>query len=918
LHTHWDREWYLPFNHYRAFLLERFRQTFAALESGEVGVNFYFDGQAIVFDDLIEIDASFAPRIKNLMKKDLLSAGPWYVLPDQSLVGGESLIRNLKVGIEIVKRFGEPTLTGYNPDTFCHVQDLPRILKGCGIDTAMVLRGVPEIGDNNSFWWESPDGSTVLTYWFKKGLTHTTFHYTDDVKVMAEDLSSWWPSPDGSDKLMLFSAGKDHTQAPGQFKRKIEELNKILPEGRKALAISIDEFLVDLKNWAKERKLPELSGDLRDNTNTAVSEWFPAYVLDGVSSTRLYLKRANALTEHRLIRIDEPLFAMLQVMGVMSYPKHELDYLWRLLLQNHPHDSICGCSVDPVHQEMMTRTQQINSFLDGLDDIALNHLDKWDGKLKALQTLTLPTTGRSQANDPASGNDRLLIFNTSCYAAAAPIKMTWYLEADRQEQELAENKLDENVQIDSIELEPHYLFYTGDNIYYKPIKRVKGWVYPHEVPALGYSEQQWDPANGCIVSDSRLVRNSAENRTSSKISDENSSGDWQISNGLIQAKLDIEGNLVVISQQNSDTPSQVVLGHHVYDVGDGGDSYNFDPLSGDTPLKAKFTGIKPGMTGPLVSSFILSYSLDIPEGLDSQNNAPELYDKRQRSKKLIKHTINTEVSIRKDVPILFFKTTWENHSKEHRLEVRFKTEQPVTESIAECHFSTAKHLPVVSKMKLPVEVGKEAPPSGYFCQRFFIAAEQIFFNCGMPEYRMENDHVAMTLLRAVSYLSRGRLRTRGGGAGPWEPTPEANCLGENCCEYGFAFLEKTNDTEANDQQITRAYQLTDLFEGRLIPFYSGKFKEYTTQSLIEISNPALYVTALYVEQDSIMLRILNTSSGQQQANVSVVFPVSKVSKVNLLGEDPQGDLSAKKETSGKTTFELTLQKSELVTLKLHS
>jgi mannosylglycerate hydrolase len=168
------------------------------------------------------------------------------------------------------------------------------------------------------------------------------------------------------------------------------------------------------------------------------------------------------------------------------------------------------------------------------------------------------------------------------------------------------------------------------------------------------------------------------------------------------------------------------------------------------------------------------------------------------------------------------------------------------------------------------------------------------------------------LLRATSYLSRGQLRTRGGGAGPWTPTLEANCLGKNCCEYGWA--DHTPGTA--EQQIIRAYELTDLFEGRLIPFCSGKFSKEQSYALIEISNPALYVTACYIEQNSVMLRILNTVLSPQQAKVSIAFPISKVSKVNLLGENAQVTLSVKKESSGKSVFELSLEQNELITLKL--
>ena len=35
---------------------------------------------------------------------------------------------------------------------------------------------------------------------------------------------------------------------------------------------------------------------------------------------------------------------------------------WKLLLENQPHDSICGCSVDQVHEEMRARFDQVEQI----------------------------------------------------------------------------------------------------------------------------------------------------------------------------------------------------------------------------------------------------------------------------------------------------------------------------------------------------------------------------------------------------------------------------------------------------------------------------------------------------------------------------------------------------------------------------
>ncbi len=81
-------------------------------------------------------------------------------------------------------------------------------------------------------------------------------------------------------------------------------------------------------------------------------------MLQGVLSTRLYLKRENRVAEHRLTNIAEPFYALLHAFKGMPYPLSEMLYVWKLQLKNQPHDSICGCSVDEVHREMMQRWQK--------------------------------------------------------------------------------------------------------------------------------------------------------------------------------------------------------------------------------------------------------------------------------------------------------------------------------------------------------------------------------------------------------------------------------------------------------------------------------------------------------------------------------------------------------------------------------
>ena len=388
-------------------------------------------------------------------------------------------------------------------------------------------------------------------------------------------------------------------------------------------------------------------------------------------------------------------------------------------------------------------------------------------------------------------------------------------------------------------------------------------------------------------------------------------GKWSIDNGLLAAEIDGNGN-VVVTATVSGQKEMVCLGHHFYDVGDGGDSYNFDPLANDAPIKAVLTDIEGGREGPLVSSFKLTYNIEIPEGLEPNSPRPEQIEKR-RTTKTITHTIKTEVSLRKGVPILFFSTVFENQSRDHRLEVRFDSGRKVSESISECHFSVARRPAIEEHPQLPVAVGHEVWPESYFCQRFFIASDQVFFNTGLPEYRTENSNVAITLVRATSYLSRGRLRARGGGAGPWLEVPEANCLGVNHCDYGWAFIGAPgNGRETKDEQISRAYNLADLYEGRLVALPAGKFEAARQQSLIELTNPLLYITSVSMDGGKLYIRILNTAPDAQSSALKVSLPVASPGKVNFLGQEFKA-LPAKSE-SGATTVELGFSANELLTI----
>ena len=79
--THWDREWYRPFQGFRYYLVEMMDRLLDALESGGIP-SFVFDGQTIPLDDYLEIRPENRARVESLVRSGQLKIGPWYVMPD--------------------------------------------------------------------------------------------------------------------------------------------------------------------------------------------------------------------------------------------------------------------------------------------------------------------------------------------------------------------------------------------------------------------------------------------------------------------------------------------------------------------------------------------------------------------------------------------------------------------------------------------------------------------------------------------------------------------------------------------------------------------------------------------------------------------------------------------------------------------
>ena len=161
LSTHWDREWYQTFQDYRYRLVQLLDRVFDGLEDGRLQGPFQTDGQAIILEDYLEVRPQRRPQIERFARESKLVIGPWYVLPDEFLVSGESIIRNIELGRRVARFFGgRPSDAAFACDLFGHTGQMPQIFAGFGIRGGFIWRGLNPVAARHVIW-RGADGTEM-------------------------------------------------------------------------------------------------------------------------------------------------------------------------------------------------------------------------------------------------------------------------------------------------------------------------------------------------------------------------------------------------------------------------------------------------------------------------------------------------------------------------------------------------------------------------------------------------------------------------------------------------------------------------------------------------------------------------------------------------------------------------------------
>ena len=376
-HSHWDREWYLPFEKHRVRLVELFDRLITVMEENPDYTYYHLDGQYVVIDDYLEIRPHMRDRLLALVRAGRIQVGPWYVLQDEYLTSGEANVRNMLYGIKLCREIGaEPVETGYFPDSFGNISQAPQIVRGFGFDNAVFGRGINDVGSDNQIIkqngittseliWRGADGSEVIAVLFANWY-HNAMELPGDPNALRDRLAGIVASTSRfalTDHLLGMN-GCDHQ--PIQM-----DLHKVI-----ALANQVqDEVVVKQSNFKDyvdairpyKDTFPVYEGEMNGQLATG------SFPLISTSSSHVDIKQKNHDIQHLLERVAEPT-ALLAMLNGGEYPSDLLLYAWKKLMQNHPHDSICSCSCDEVYEEMKARFAKAAACGEELRDGALDHL----------------------------------------------------------------------------------------------------------------------------------------------------------------------------------------------------------------------------------------------------------------------------------------------------------------------------------------------------------------------------------------------------------------------------------------------------------------------------------------------------------------------------------------------------------------
>ena len=914
-HTHWDREWYEPFQTFRLRLVDLVDELLARMEA-DSRLRFTLDGQCATVDDYLEVRPDAEPLIRRLVAEGRLAIGPWQILMDEFLVSGETMVRNLELGWTRATELGGAMRVGYLPDMFGHIAQMPQLLRRAGIERAVVWRGVPSVIDRNVFTWASPDGSAVETEYLVGGYGNGAYLFDVPDRLPAKLAAH----VDANESFygrhsILAMYGTDHAVPSPRLADLVDAVN--------ADASDVVVRMETLADYAARTDaaepaegLPRWTGELRSGAR--------ANMLMNVTSARVDVKVACGHAERLLERYAEPLTAL----HGTAWPARPLELAWRRIVDNSAHDSICGCSHDAVVAQVLTRFAEAEQIGRG---VLSRTLDAIAGRVPNGQWVAI--------NPSPTPREDLVEFDVAVPPEWETVelrsggKRVPSQEGGRADPVLADLKLHGSEipelfrrrrhgrelfgrQINSVDIEPDHpdgtplIRVIADDIADPPELDVEELLARVEAAVGARPDDAWRlivrSEERCHVL-ARVVMPALGWAAIEVVEGRSGHAQAPVPNGVVATERGLDNGLVSVEVADDGTFRLAGGGvelegvGRIVDGGELGDSYNYGPPSPDVAVeRPTAVAIEAGLAGPLRGTLAVRRRFDWPVALDPRE--------RVRTTATVPTDVFTTLELRAGEPFVRVDVRFENRSRDHRVRFHVPLAGVATGSAAEGQYA-------VVERGLDVEGGHGEVPLPTFPARGFVQSQGISVLLDhIIEYEVVDGHeLALTLLRSFGWISRNRNPYREDPAGPEIPVPAAQLLGERSMR--FALMPHAGSwSTAGVLAMAERYQHGALaVRGRgpvAVPMADREAGATGTGDGLAVEGAGVVLTALRRRGDWLELRLVAESADPTQAVVR--GPFHEARDADLLGR-PLGSLAA-----DGGTLRLALGPWEIRTVQLRS
>ena len=711
-HSHWDREWYMPFEAHRYRLVKLIDDIIEKMENDPEFKYYHLDGQTIVLEDYLKIKPYMRQRLQKLILDGRIQIGPWYVLQDEYLISDEANVRNMLIGFQMCEEWGtKPVMVGYLPDSFGNIAQMPQRFKQFGIDCAVFGRGFGL--KNSEINWESEDSSRVTGIWLAGWYNNAAELPTDREasRAVVDKILKRFGEFSCIDEYPGMN-GSDHQPLQKNLTEAIAVANEAAPEGVTLFHSNLTYFTDAVKRY--NDRFPvyrgEISGQFTNGYNRLVA----------TASSRIYLKQMNKSAENKLEREAEPISVLALINGG-EYKYDFIKYAWKKLLENHAHDSICGCSIDFVNKEMEIRFSKSMQVADAVSGEAKKFVAS---KINTSDIDGIPIT----------------VFNTAVFERSDIIKAEIkcpegfcdkpFVLTDSEgnlipfEYSVRKNQFTYNLPDDSFR-----------QVEYKDIVNLK--FTASDVPAVGYK--------------TFILKNSTEKKTFKILSH----GENYAENVFEMVVIEPNGSLTVIDKKSKN----IFVGLNIYeDTEDIGDEYTY--ICGDGQ---SFT------TADSKAEISVDKSMHDYVTFKVKNTIPA------RSGRGGSIEITAYVTIYRDKRRIDIHNEIENNAENHRLRALFKNSVKTDKSLAHGQFDVLER-DIKTGPQWTCESNEQRLQS-------FVALKDsdnilMVATKALHEYEVARDGsntFSITLLRAVDRM---------GDWGVF-PTPDAQCKGRNTADYAL-------------------------------------------------------------------------------------------------------------------------------------